>query len=170
MNDASHRSRRWGWIAHEAGASATEFALVLPLLALLLFGFVEVGRLIWSYSIVNASVRSAARYAARLSMDCSSFTDAASPGNIQRLTRTGTIVTGGTPLLPNWTSDSTVTITIGCVDNSSATYAGLYSGVSQIPTVTVTAQAPYTSELTTLLPALNLSTITATHSEAWTQQ
>ena len=34
----------------EGGASAAEFALVLPLLLILLFGTIDVGRYVWSLS------------------------------------------------------------------------------------------------------------------------
>ncbi len=39
-----------------------EFALVLPLLLLLMLGIIEVGRLLFTYSLVYSSVREAARY------------------------------------------------------------------------------------------------------------
>ena len=39
-----------------------EFALVLPILLLLIFGIIEAGRLLWLYSAVLSSSREAARY------------------------------------------------------------------------------------------------------------
>lgn len=172
MNEGPRARSAVRWLRDERGTSAAEFALVLPLLVVLLFSFYEVGRLIWSYNIVNAAVRDASRYAARQQMSCSAFTDANAQGNVQRLTRTGTIDAGGTPLLRNWTNPATVTVAISCVANPTGgtTYAGLYDGLTQIPTVTVTAAAPYTSALTNLLPSLNLSTLTVSHAETWTQQ
>src|SRR6185295_18025590 len=85
--NAHERAGRW--ICSEAGNSATEFALVMPILAVLLFGFYEIGRLIWSYSIVASSVRDASRFASRLSMNCGGFANGADTARVQRLTRTG---------------------------------------------------------------------------------
>ena len=157
------------WVHSEAGSSATEFALVLPLLALLLFGFFEVGRLVWSYSIVASSVRDASRFASRLSMNCAGLTSGADEARVQRLTRTGTVDTGGTPLIRNWTSDASVTVAVDCVDNSSATYSGRYDGLVQIPRVVVTAVAPYPSAGIGLVSMLSVPNIRASHAEVWTQ-
>lgn len=52
------RSRRRG----ESGAAAVEFALVLPVLLLLLFGIIEFGRLMTTYSTVRLASRESARY------------------------------------------------------------------------------------------------------------
>ena len=157
------------WIRSEAGNSATEFALIMPMLAVLLFGFYEIGRLIWSYSIVASSVRDASRFASRLSMNCGGFVDGADVARVQRLTRTGTVDTGGTPLVKNWTSDASVTVAIDCVDNSAATYAGRYDTMPQIPRVTVIAVAPYPSAGIGLVSMLGVPNIRASHAEVWTQ-
>ena len=45
------------------GQSLVEFALILPLLLLLLLGVIEGARLAWSYITVQESAREAARYA-----------------------------------------------------------------------------------------------------------
>jgi len=50
----------------QAGAVAVEVALVMPLLCLLLFGIVEMGRLLWTW---NAAVE-ATRLGARLAVVC----------------------------------------------------------------------------------------------------
>src|SRR5512139_1149020 len=48
--------------AHPRGQAMVEFALALPLLLLLIFGILELGRLVFTYSsVVNAS-REAVRY------------------------------------------------------------------------------------------------------------
>jgi len=169
MNSARGRSPA-GWLKDAEGSSATEFALVLPLLLLLMISAFEVGRLYWSYNVVSAAVRDSSRYASRLTMNCSGFANSANTAVVQRLTRTGTVDTGAAPLLPNWTSDASVTITFGCVDNSSSSYLGLYDGVAQIPTVTVAASAPYAVGLTGFLPGFRFNAIKARHSETWGQQ
>jgi hypothetical protein len=45
------------------GQSLVEFALILPILLLLILGVVEVGRIVWAYVTVQFSAREAARYA-----------------------------------------------------------------------------------------------------------
>lgn len=159
------------WLKAQEANSATEFALVLPLLVVLMFAFVEIGRLIWSYNIVNSAVRDSSRYAARLSMTCAGFSDTGNEAIVKRLTRTGTVDTGGTPLLPSWTSDTTVQINFGCVSNSSGAYKGLYEGMTDIPTVTVIANAPYSAGVGgAMFSSLGFTTMSARHSQVWTQQ
>jgi Flp pilus assembly protein TadG len=47
-----------------SGAAATEFAIVLPLLVLLVFGCVDLGRSIGAYIIVSNAARTGAEYGA----------------------------------------------------------------------------------------------------------
>ena len=47
---------------HHKGQGLLEFALVLPLLLLLVYGIIELGRLIWIYSMTLTTSREAARY------------------------------------------------------------------------------------------------------------
>jgi Flp pilus assembly protein TadG len=157
------------WRSGEGGAAAVEFALLLPLMMILLFGFLEVGRLIWDYHIVTASVRDAARYAARFDASCAA--GGALVGDlarIKRLARTGS-VDGTTPLIPGWTNDATVTVTVTCVDNpGGTTWTGRYKGMTQFPRVTVSAAAPHRTLFGGLLPGLTLNTITVADQQAWT--
>lgn len=68
------------------GQGIVEFALVLPMLLLLIFGIIEAGRLLWLYSAVLSSSREAARYGSasgelsgslRYYADCDGIRDAA---------------------------------------------------------------------------------------------
>ena len=52
--------------SRQQGAAAVEFALIASLLFMLLFGVIEMGRLLWSW---NAAVE-ATRYGARLAVVC----------------------------------------------------------------------------------------------------
>jgi Flp pilus assembly protein TadG len=157
----------------ERGAAASEFALILPLLTLLLFGFYEAGRMYWNYNIVQSSARDAARYAARMPMTCDSggtgtFTDTTDQAEIQNLTRTGTVDGSGDPLVAGWTNNATVTVTITCVDNSGGAMSGRYDGYANIPTVTITAAAPYGALFGGLVP-IDLSSLTVSNAQAWTE-
>jgi len=51
-------------IRSEGGQSTVEFAMVLPILLLLLMGIIEFGRIISSYMIINNLAREGARFAA----------------------------------------------------------------------------------------------------------
>ena len=46
------------------GQGMVEFALVLPILLLVMFGIIEFGRLLFTYSMISAASREGARYAA----------------------------------------------------------------------------------------------------------
>jgi Flp pilus assembly protein TadG len=59
----------------QRGAAAIELALVMPLLCLLLFGIVEMGRMLWTW---NAAVE-ATRLGARLAVVCDVDRSAAAP-------------------------------------------------------------------------------------------
>jgi hypothetical protein len=52
-----------GIFLHFRGQAAVEFALVLPILLLVIFGLLEVGRALFVYSFTNNASRDAVRYA-----------------------------------------------------------------------------------------------------------
>jgi Flp pilus assembly protein TadG len=56
MTDRMHRRRR-------RGQALVEFALVLPILLLMIFGIVDAGRLIYTYNTVSNAARDGARVA-----------------------------------------------------------------------------------------------------------
>ena len=136
-------------IKSTSGAAAAEMALIAPLLFILMFGTMELGYYFYSEHVVVKAVRDGARFASRETFDdftCPAGTvDPTMESDTQKVTRTNTVDGTGDPRLPNWTSDSTVTVTLDCTDNSSATYSSIYDGVTSIPLVTVSATVPYTS-------------------------
>jgi len=57
--------RRRGWFRRDAGgATAVEFALILPVLLTFLLGLIEFGRAMWIRNTMQYAVEDAARYAA----------------------------------------------------------------------------------------------------------
>ena len=93
----------------EAGQELVEFALILPLLLLLFFGIIEVGRLMLSYNTIANAAREGARYG---------IVDPTTTGiqaEALRLT-TGVVCRGGTPPLVSFPAPpaGTVMVTVSC--------------------------------------------------------
>lgn len=74
----------------QSGASAAEFVLILPILAILLFGAVDVGGLAWAKIQVGAAARAGATYALTNGFDEAGINSAVTNA-------TGLTVTAGTP-------------------------------------------------------------------------
>ena len=144
------------------GNAGAEFALVLPLLTVLLFGGLEIGRALHDYHVVAETVRDAARFLGRAPYTCSgsgsgcttcnkatgacgtcSFDDAADIATAEALAMTGQ-KSGGSPLLSGWTDASTIDIEMCYINNSGGTYSGLYDGVGVVPHVRLKADVPFT--------------------------
>ena len=51
------------FLRNDRGASAAEFALVLPFLLLMLFGMIDVGRFMYEYNLAEKATQMGARYA-----------------------------------------------------------------------------------------------------------
>lgn len=51
------------FLQNRSGATAAEFALVLPIALLLFFGIIDVGRYVWAINELEKSVQAGARYA-----------------------------------------------------------------------------------------------------------
>ena len=93
------------------GSASVEFALVLPLMLILLFGGMEAGHFVWTQHKLAEAVRDGARYAARLPL--TELCDGATPvmsnemrDNIILMTRTGQVANAGAPpKVPGWTAN-----------------------------------------------------------------
>ncbi|MFD1156585.1 TadE/TadG family type IV pilus assembly protein [Roseovarius aestuarii] len=142
-----------GFLWDTSGVALVEFAIMLPMMLLLFAVIIEGGRLMWSYQSVNAGVRDAARYLARVAPGdiCTAGGSVASyKPNVETIVR-NTI--SGNSFLPSQISVNSVTPSLNCV-------AGVYR-VSPAPIVTVTAtmtiQFPFAGIFT--LNGQNLGTV-----------
>ena len=69
----------------QSGASAAEFALVLPLLLMLLFGIIDAGRWLWTYNEAEKATQEGARVAVVTGII---------PGGVAAKSFVGTVVNG----------------------------------------------------------------------------
>jgi Flp pilus assembly protein TadG len=145
----------WRAVGGNAGA---EFALLLPLLAVLLFGGIEIGRLLHDYHVVREGVRDAGRYLSRVEADCSSvdildddeepfYTAAQHKSRARNLALRGDVNSSAPLLLGYWNDPNSVDIAIDCsIDNSAnpKPYQGILDDDDSVPLVVVTATVPFT--------------------------
>jgi Flp pilus assembly protein TadG len=140
-------------ITNRSGSAAVEFALVLPILLLLMMSCLELGNYFLSEHALEKGLRDGARYAARQTFDAYATCDAQPTdpvySNTEQLVRTGQL-SGGTDRLPHW-DQATFSVTTRCsAGNGTVTYTGIYSGMtSGARYVVVSASLPYQ-------PVLNL--------------
>ena len=139
------RARPQHLFRDRAGAAAAEMALVTPLLMIIMFGAMELGKYFLDEHVVAKAVRDGARYAARRSF--TDYAGCAVSGDVQdktrNITRTGQVATGGSGRLSYWTNPATITVSVSC--DTSTTYSGIYKGSAiGAPVVTVVAAVPYT--------------------------
>lgn len=124
------------------GAAATEFALLLPMLLIVLFTGSEAGHFVWTQHKLTEAVRNGARYAARFEIDnvCNGSTAVlagADLTNVQLLTRTGQLANAAArSVVPGWT-DAQIDVTVSC---ESYVDTGIYTDLNGAgPIVTVRA-------------------------------
>lgn len=101
-----------------------EFAIVLPLLVMLLFGITEIGRALYQQNTLYKSVSSGARYLARVNGvfdNCTTATgpwvtgpwpDTTSLNDAQNLIVYGNTSGSGSPLIPNLDDSGAITIEV----------------------------------------------------------
>jgi hypothetical protein len=152
------------FLQSRCGNSGVEFALLLPLLMLLLFGAIEIGRALHDYHVINETVRDAARYLSRVPATCpaagvgvgfltddpdTGLTAAQNEARARALAMTGNLSTASPApdLLGYWNypADSgTVSIRVDCINNAASSLEGLYEGILNVPHVILTADVPFT--------------------------
>lgn len=111
-----------------SGAAAAEFVLTLPIMLALMFGSLEAGHFFWTQHKIVKAVRDGARYATRLDVAalCNGATvvmNAAVETQIQNVTATGQVASGGVSKVPHW-DPNTVDVDIEC---DSFVDEGIYS-------------------------------------------
>jgi Flp pilus assembly protein TadG len=137
-------------LRNQNGAAGAEMALIVPLLVTLMFGTFEMGSYFWSEHKVVKSVRDAARFASRQSAfytpaNCTAGTVTSSVAtdidNVARYGKLSVTITDK-PKIYGWTTPVTVSLSCPAIGS----YVGIYKGKTNVPVVTVTANAvPYPS-------------------------
>jgi hypothetical protein len=82
----------------QCGQSLVEFAMVLPLLLLVVFGITEFGRAYYQYNTLSKAIRDGARYMSSHTYSSANIT------NAQNLVVYGQTTGGSTPVLPGLTT------------------------------------------------------------------
>jgi len=165
------------------GIASVEFAIVLPLMVLMLFGAIEFGRLLVDYQVANKSVRDAVRYLSRvrdtsITRACPDPDEVylwpaskaaqpvtASVTNAVNLAMKGSIDDSGSNLLGYWTDPDTIDIWVDCNDNTAGTFSGAYQYSDYIPELTMMVDVKFPSGFGWMLPFLDDFSITVTHNE-----
>jgi Flp pilus assembly protein TadG len=126
------------------GAAMIEFTLVLPMLAFLSLSVAEFGRALHHNHVINKGVRDGARFLARVPVTCPPSAVTGSIDDPNDVTRARNLamngyVAGGMPILSYWTDPLTVSVDVGCVDNTT----GTFRGGAGLPVITVSVSLPY---------------------------
>lgn len=98
MSPNLNRPKDTGTSARQGGQSILEFAMVLPLMLLIVFGIIEFGRAYYQYNTLTKAIRDGARY---MSKHIYSTTYETSTKN---LVVYGNTFGTGTPILPGLTT------------------------------------------------------------------
>ena len=160
----------------EPGIASVELAMVLPLLALMLFGTINIGRLLFDYHLVSKSVRDATRLltrtsAAAIGLTCTGVNNTLQPViDAKTLALKGTLVATDPNLLGYWTNPSSIQITARCINNldggGGKIFGGFYADVDQIYSVTMSANISFPFMNGWLLDKGNTLSFTISHEEA----
>ncbi len=137
--------------------------MVLPLLAILTFGAIEMGRMVWHHEIITKGVRDGVRYLTRVPVSCpgpgSGSFSSAEIARAENLVKSGT-PTAGTPVINAYNS-TTFTVTVDC---RLASGLGL-SGGTYLPVVKMIAEVPFEGFFLGIL-GLDDVTFTIAHEQA----
>lgn len=157
--DGRLMSRALACVGCRRGVAMFEFALVLPILMVIIFGGWEVARGLWTYEMLNKSVRDAARYVARLDDPTAAEVQAIA----EHLVLTGDIDLDQPPRLDY--TKTTVTVGMRVYDNSAGTYRGPDGGTADINVVQVRADYQYDAPLLSWFGMASPLTISVAHEQ-----
>lgn len=122
------------FLNNTSGAAATELALMLPLLTVLMFGGMEMGGFFWTEHQVIKSVRNGARFAGRqdfVNFVCDAENVGGADTAVRNLIRTGTIDGTGEAIIRTWTAaDDGIDITVTCQTDEDYSTGGIYADQS----------------------------------------
>lgn len=138
------------------GVAAVEFALLLPMLLVLLVGIAEVGRYLGQAEAVEKGLRAGAMFAARQTLTSGVLSNAAET-TIKNLVERGTLDTSGAYLADGWGesgADLTITVT-----STASGVTGLTVNVIEL-----TAEVPYDEMLPGMLAFVGISSLSLTMS------
>jgi Flp pilus assembly protein TadG len=154
-----------------AGAAGMEFAIIMPLMLVLMIGAIEIGRAMHSYHVVNTSTRDAARFLSRQPMTAcpgANFVDLVDRTDAVAIAMTGNRAAASQGnLLGHWDhSDpldrNDVTITVTCV-STGTDIQGIFNGVTEVPVIDVTATFDFPYLFGTFIAPSAVSQFTLSH-------
>lgn len=136
------------------GVAGTELALILPVMVFMLFGTIEIGRVVHDYHVIVKGVRDGTRFLTRFPVKCTAINvngtfvdDQGNPNNTNKtygenLTKRGSIDPLAKLLVGAWANAGTQLITtVEC--NPPGTLLGLYVGETVIPSIHMTANIEF---------------------------
>ncbi|HEX6978895.1 MAG TPA: TadE/TadG family type IV pilus assembly protein [Alphaproteobacteria bacterium] len=113
-------------LGDDRGSVATEFVVTLPILTILLFGFIGMGQLIWFHHIVTKGVRDGVRYLSRVPYEDGFIAQA------KQIAMTG-LPSGGT-VFQFWTDPASIQVARVEIPND-----GAFRTQGPVPVVRMTA-------------------------------
>ncbi len=158
MRTLPHLSRR---LCRERGTAAVELAIVAPLMLILAFGLLELGRMLFDYQAINSGLRAATRFLGRVPVRCTQqginngiVLDSTHSDIARNLAFTGkpTEPAGPGDRLVSYWDGSGLTVNIECVDNSwfyncAPCLVGAYPDTGRLrpffPRITLSATVPF---------------------------
>ena len=151
------------------GAALVEFTVLMPMLLLLLAGFIEFGIAIQQYHLVQKSMRDATRYLARVPHDKSTLFDATScnaapTGEVlkaKNLVIYGNVAGTGTAKLADWTYDDI------CVTGPTSQTVTFNTVSTDVYVVGMSTAVPYTDLGFLSILGLTGFTLRGSHEQAF---